>query len=147
MASPTRSRRPAGTPRSADKNTGKPGRHAKPAATRKRQEGGPADGRGAAPGPLTPNQRRYLRSLCHGLKPLILLGNKGVTDNLKAELISTLDHHELVKIRLSGGDREERQQQLDTLLETSDAELVQQIGHVASLYRRNRDNPKLALPN
>lgn len=147
MASPTRSRRPANTSRSANKNTGKSRRHDKSAATNRRQEDGRTDDRSAAPTPLTPSQRRYLRSLCHNLKPLILLGNKGVTDNLKTELINTLDHHELVKIRLSGGDREERQQQLDTLLEASGAELVQQIGHVASLYRRNHDNPQLALPN
>ncbi|HEX7341035.1 MAG TPA: YhbY family RNA-binding protein [Rhodanobacteraceae bacterium] len=97
--------------------------------------------------PLTPSQRRYLRGLCHNLKPLILIGNKGVTPSLAAELGQTLDHHELVKIKLSGGDREERQQQLDVLLEASGAELVQQIGHVASVFRRNPDQPRLALPN
>lgn len=115
----------------------------------------PADRRSAAPvskaadrapQPLTTSQRRYLRGLCHDLKPLLQLGNHGVTPEVTAELERTIDHHELVKIRLSGGDRAERQQQLDALLAATHAELVQQIGHVASLYRRNRDKPRLALP-
>lgn len=75
-----------------------------------------------------------------------MLGNKGVTESVTRELILTLDHHELVKVKLSGGDREQRQQQLDHLLEATGAELVQQIGHVVSLFRRNPENPQLALP-
>ncbi len=97
-------------------------------------------------GPLTHGQLRYLRGLCHHLKPVILLGNKGVTAAVKAELDLSLDHHELLKVKLSGADREERQRQLDDLLEASGAELVQQVGHVASLFRRNADKPRLALP-
>lgn len=96
--------------------------------------------------PLTQAQRRYLRGLCHDLKPVVMLGNKGVTEAVKTELGSTLDHHELVKVKLSGGDRDERQQQLDALLEATGAELVQQIGHVVSLFRRNIEKPRLALP-
>jgi len=96
--------------------------------------------------PLTQTQRRYLRGMCHDLKPVVMLGNKGVTEAVKTELGSTLDHHELVKVKLSGGDRDERQQQIDALLEATGAELVQQIGHVVSLFRRNVDKPRLALP-
>ena len=96
--------------------------------------------------PLTQTQRRYLRGLCHDLKPVVMLGNKGATDAVTAELEQAVDHHELVKVKLSGGDREERQQQLDALLEATGAELVQQIGHMVSLFRRNVAKPRLALP-
>lgn len=106
----------------------------------------PAKPSSLATTPLTDTQRRYLRSQCHHLKPVILLGNKGVTDGVLAELDSTLDHHELVKIKLSGGDRDSRQQQLDALLASSHAELVHQIGHVVSVFRRNDEQPRLALP-
>ncbi len=106
----------------------------------------PANAPGTAAKPLTPTQRRYLRGMCHHLKPLVMLGNKGITDGVIRELDLTLDHHELVKVKLSGGDRDERQQQLDRLLESTRAELVQQIGHVVSLFRRNPDQPQLALP-
>lgn len=146
MTPPSRPRRPHDPSRTvrnlADNPRGNGGR----SATTRRSSHARQTGKEPSPGPLTTTQRRYLRGLCHGLKPVLMLGNKGVTDNVMAELGRTLDDHELVKIKLSGGDRGERQQQLDALLETSGAELVQQIGHVASLFRRNPDKPGLALP-
>ncbi|MDE2249007.1 MAG: YhbY family RNA-binding protein, partial [Xanthomonadaceae bacterium] len=57
-----------------------------------------------------------------------------------------LDIHELVKVKLSGGDKEERQAQIDVLAGGTQAEQVQQIGHVVVLFRRNADEPKVALP-
>jgi len=95
---------------------------------------------------LSPSQRRYLRSLAHDLHPVILLGAKGATDAVVKELDLALSHHELVKVKLSGGDKEERQQQVDFLAEGTRSESVQQIGHIVVLFRRNEDEPKLALP-
>jgi RNA-binding protein len=57
-----------------------------------------------------------------------------------------LSQHELVKVKLSGADKDERQQQVDVLLEGTESEKIHQIGHVIVLYRRNEDEPKLALP-
>ena len=96
--------------------------------------------------PISPSQRRYLRSLAHDLNPVILLGNKGATAAVVKELDLALSHHELVKVKLSGGDKEERVAQVDVLLTGTGAENVQQIGHVVVLFRRNEDEPKLALP-
>ncbi|BDU22342.1 ribosome assembly RNA-binding protein YhbY [Dyella sp. GSA-30] len=95
---------------------------------------------------LSPSQRRYLRSLAHDLSPVILLGAKGATDAVLKELDLALSHHELVKVKLSGGDKDERQEQIDFLSQGTRAESVQQIGHVVVLFRRNEDEPKLALP-
>jgi RNA-binding protein len=95
---------------------------------------------------LSPSQRRYLRSLAHDLSPVILLGAKGATDAVLKELDLALSHHELVKVKLSGGDKDERQEQIDFLSQGTGAESVQQIGHVVVLFRRNEDEPKLALP-
>ncbi|MBB3226893.1 RNA-binding protein [Luteibacter sp. Sphag1AF] len=95
---------------------------------------------------LSPTQRRYLRSLAHDLSPVILLGNKGATEAVAKELALALDRHELVKVKLSGGDREERDAQIDFLAKDTGAETVQQIGHVVVLFRRNEQEPKLALP-
>lgn len=95
---------------------------------------------------LSPSQRRYLRSLAHDLNPVILLGTKGATEAVRKELDLALTQHELVKVKLSGGDREERQAQLDFLMAGCAAEPVQQIGHTAVLFRRNADEPRLALP-
>lgn len=95
---------------------------------------------------LSPSQRRYLRSLAHDLKPVILLGAKGATDAVLKELDLALSHHELVKIKLSGGDKDERQEQIDFLANGTGAENIQEIGHIVVLFRRNEDEPKLALP-
>lgn len=95
---------------------------------------------------LSPSQKRYLRSLAHDLHPVILLGAKGATEAVVKELDLALSHHELVKVKLSGGDKEEREAQIQTLLDGTSAESVQQIGHVVVLFRRNEDDPRLALP-
>lgn len=96
--------------------------------------------------PLTASQTRYLRGLAHPLKPVLLLGDKGVTPGVLAELEQALDTHELIKVRLAGQDRRARAAALDQLLESSGAERVHGIGHVAVLYRRNAEQPKIALP-
>ncbi|MGN6228887.1 MAG: ribosome assembly RNA-binding protein YhbY [Dyella sp.] len=95
---------------------------------------------------LSPSQRRYLRSLAHDLSPVILLGAKGATDAVVKELDLALTHHELVKVKLSGSDKEERQAQIQFLTDGTGAESVQEIGHIVVLFRRNTDDPKLALP-
>ena len=95
---------------------------------------------------LTPSQIRYLRGLAHPLKPVLLLGGKGVTAGVLKELEQALDDHELIKIRLGGGDRTERAAELDKLVGSSRAEIVQSIGHIAVLYRRNDEKPQIALP-
>ena len=95
---------------------------------------------------LSPSQRRYLRSLAHDLHPVILLGTKGATEAVLKELDLALAHHELVKVKLSGGDKQERDEQISFLSEGTRSENVQQIGHIVVLFRRNEDDPKLALP-
>lgn len=95
---------------------------------------------------LSPSQRRYLRSLAHDLSPVVLLGAKGATEAVLKELDGALSHHELVKVKLSGSDKEEREAQIAYLANGTGAENVQQIGHTLVLFRRNEDEPKLALP-
>lgn len=95
---------------------------------------------------LSNTQKRYLRGLAHGLKPVIMTGNKGVTPALLKEFAGALDHHELIKVKLGSDDRDERAAQIGTLAQSANAELVQSIGRVACFYRRNDEQPKLALP-
>ncbi len=95
---------------------------------------------------LTHSQIRYLRGLAHDLNPVILVGNKGVTPALIKEFGAALAQHELVKVKIAGEDRTARKQQIDELAEHVGAEVVQRIGHVASYFRRNKDEPKIALP-
>jgi RNA-binding protein len=98
------------------------------------------------PPALSANQRRHLRSLAHPLKPLIMVGAKGISDSLVAELDSTLERHELLKVKVAAGDRDERDALIDVLLARSEATLVQRVGNIATLYRRARENPQIVLP-
>ncbi|MFN2301898.1 MAG: ribosome assembly RNA-binding protein YhbY [Gammaproteobacteria bacterium] len=95
---------------------------------------------------LTDKQRKYLRTLAHPRKPIVTLGNAGLTDAVIAELDLALDAHELVKVRVRAADREERDALIDTILVRTGAAQVQRVGHVLTLYRRNRDNSKVTLP-
>ena len=95
---------------------------------------------------LSNSQKRYLRGLAHSLKPVIMTGNKGLTPTLIQEFSTALDHHELVKVKLGSDDRNARAEQVATLEKSVGAELVQSIGKVACFYRRNAEQPKLALP-
>jgi len=94
----------------------------------------------------TNRQIRYLRSLAHSLKPTVRAGQRGVTDALCGELEQALQAHELLKIKLDGGDREARDATIARLCETSGAHLIQRIGNVAVVYRRNEEKPRIQLP-
>ncbi|MDJ0711621.1 MAG: ribosome assembly RNA-binding protein YhbY [Woeseiaceae bacterium] len=86
---------------------------------------------------LSESQKKYLRGLGHQLKPLVMVGDAGLSESLLAEFESTLEHHELIKVRVRVGDREARDQIIEKLCESSGAALIQRIGNVALLYRPN----------
>ncbi len=95
---------------------------------------------------LDDRQKKYLRGLAHDLKPLVHVGSAGVTPGVVAELDHNLAHHELVKIRVRADNGEARAAAVAELVARSGAELIGRVGHVAILYRRNREDPVIALP-
>jgi RNA-binding protein len=96
--------------------------------------------------PLSSNQKRFLRGIAHSLDPVIMVGQKGVTPSLLKEFDGALAHHELVKVKLSDADREDRAETIEMLREASKSELVQTIGKIACFFRRNPQQPKIELP-
>jgi RNA-binding protein len=96
--------------------------------------------------PLTNPQKRYLRGLAHALRPVVLVGAKGVTPGVLAELELALEQHELVKVKVAAEDREARDAAIAAFVEGAQASLVGRIGHVAVLYRRRLDKPLVILP-
>ena len=95
---------------------------------------------------LSERQRRHLRGLAHALKPVIRLGNAGVSEALAAETRRALHDHELIKVKASGGDREARDALFAELARRSGSALVQRIGNVAVLYRPREGLAKILLP-
>lgn len=94
---------------------------------------------------LNNRQVRHLRGLTHGLQPVVMVADKGLTENVMAEIESALDHHELVKIKLKT-DRETRAKWVAEIVQRCGAEKVQTIGQVASFFRRNPEKPVVDLP-
>ena len=95
---------------------------------------------------LNESQKKYLRGLGHGLKPVVMVGDAGLTAAVMAELDSCLEHHELIKVRVKVGDRTERDRIIRKLCDSAAAELVQRIGNMALLYRENPEKQRIRLP-
>lgn len=86
---------------------------------------------------LSNDQKKAFRSIGHTLNPIVMIAGNGLTDRVKEELNRALDDHELIKIKISVGDRDVKKQVLTSLLQSTGALLVQQIGNVALILRRN----------
>lgn len=94
---------------------------------------------------LNRKQISYLRGLAHPLSAAVSIGGSGLTEAVMAELETTLEHHEIVKIKISTDNRELRKQYVQDICASTSAELVQQIGKVAVIYRTS-DKHKIKLP-
>jgi RNA-binding protein len=95
---------------------------------------------------LTEVQKRYLRGLAHKLKPVIMVGGAGISDSLLKEFDSSINHHELIKVRFRVTDREQRDELIGELCTRGSADLVARTGHTAVLYRPNPERVKVHLP-
>jgi len=95
---------------------------------------------------LTEHQKKHLRGLGHKLRPVVMIGDAGLTTSLLEEYERTLEHHELIKVKVRVGDRAARDSIIDDLCEKSGAELVQRIGNTALLFRRNPEQERVLLP-
>jgi RNA-binding protein len=96
---------------------------------------------------LTENQRRHLRRLGHALKPVVQVGQRGVTANVVAELARALHDHELVKVRARVGARQARDAALARLAAETGSELAFQIGNVGLFYKKNNELNKVLIPD
>ena len=86
---------------------------------------------------LTPKMRQQLKAKAHKLKPIVMIGSKGLTENIHLEIDRALTDHELIKIRIQGEDRAVREELLNEIIQISRAEKVQLVGGVGTIYRAN----------
>lgn len=75
-----------------------------------------------------------------------MVGQHGLRESVIEEVQLALKAHELIKVRISAGDRDDRDQAIASMVELTSSELVQRIGNIAVLFRRNTKKPKIALP-
>ena len=96
---------------------------------------------------LSERQRKHLRALAHALKPVVRLGNAGLTAAVTAEATRALEDHELIKVKGPGGDRTRRDELFAGLARGTSSALVHRIGNVAVLYRPRKELPRILVPD
>ena len=92
--------------------------------------------------PLSPKRRSELRAEAHKLSPVVIIGDKGLTDEVMAEIDRSLKAHELIKVRAATDERDARAVWIETICERLEAHPVQQIGKVFVIYRENPKEEK-----
>src|SRR5258706_5505324 len=90
---------------------------------------------------LTPSRRSELRAQAHQLSPVVIIGDKGLTDEVIAEIDRSLKAHELIKVRAAAAGRDARSDWMTAICEKLAAQAVQSIGKVLGIYRENFDKP------
>ncbi len=88
---------------------------------------------------MNTQQKQTLKAQAHHLKPVVLLGAKGLSDAVIAETNSALVAHELIKVKINGAEKADRITMAQDLCQQLQAELVQMIGCTLILYRKNPD--------
>ena len=86
---------------------------------------------------LSPSRRRELKARAHALDPVVLIGGAGLSSAVLAEIDRGLKSHELIKVRVPGADRSEREAVLEEICRRTEAQAVQHIGKILVLFREN----------
>jgi putative YhbY family RNA-binding protein len=93
---------------------------------------------------LSPARRSELRARAHTLSPVVMIGDKGLSDSVVAEVGRALDAHELIKVKAATDDREARAAWMAELCERLEAHPVQSIGKILVIWRENPGKAKEA---
>jgi RNA-binding protein len=94
-------------------------------------------------GKLKGFQKKYLRGLAHSLKPVVLIGQKGLTDDLVKSSDQALERHELIKVKFNEfKEKDQKTEITEELCKRTKAEIAGTIGHIAILYRGQKDPEK-----
>ena len=85
---------------------------------------------------LNPAERKALRARAHKLEPVVMIGGKGLTDEVIAEIDRALTAHELIKVRAAGLERAAREEAFAAICRKTAAEAVQQVGKICVIFRK-----------
>lgn len=94
---------------------------------------------------LSAQDKKQFRAIGHHLKPVLILGDAGLSEGALEELEGRLEDHELIKVKVNAESRDDRAELIEALCRETGAELVQRIGNIALIYRAAKEaNPKLS---
>ena len=91
---------------------------------------------------LSTQQKKSLKSHAHALKPVVMIGQSGLSSSVLDELELALNHHELIKVKISAADREEKNSIINEIAQKTHAEVIQTIGFIAVYYKENIDKKR-----
>ncbi len=92
---------------------------------------------------LSNPQKKKLKGFAHDLHPLVSIGQKGLKESIHDEIDTALSFHQLVKVKVVADDRDQRKDIIALIAEQHQASVIQTIGHVVVLYRRNKEKTNL----
>ena len=84
-------------------------------------------------------QKKHLKALGHDLNPVVTVAEKGLSPSVVAEIVRALHDHELIKVKFAVADRDTKHALIAEMCVKCSCELVQQIGHLALIYKPNPD--------
>ena len=90
---------------------------------------------------LSPAERKLLKARAHALKPVVTVGNERLSASVLKEIETSLKAHDLIKIRVTGDDRDARLALLGEICNLTGASPVQHIGKILVVYRENPEPP------
>lgn len=94
---------------------------------------------------LSIQERKRLRQIGHTLNPVVMVGDKGLSESVIEELNRALNDHELIKVKVVAEDREARAVLIADIVAASESEIVQTIGKIALIYKKAaKQNAKLS---
>lgn len=79
--------------------------------------------------------KQQLKAQAHKLKPVVIVGNNGLTETVNMEIDRALTDHELIKMRINTEDRELRRELFAEIAQIHGADIVQQVGKIGVLFR------------
>mgnify|MGYP001591340365 CR=1 FL=1 len=91
--------------------------------------------------PLSPAERKLLKARAHALKPVVAIGNERLSAAVLKEIETSLKAHDLIKIRVTGDDRDLRQALLGEICNRTGASQVNNIGKILVVYREHTEPP------
>jgi RNA-binding protein len=89
---------------------------------------------------VNPSDIKKFRAQAHALKPVILIGQSGLTDAVTNEIQLALSTHELIKVKIRSTDRQSRKDISTAICSSTEAELIQSIGQIIVIYRAKPKN-------
>ncbi len=88
-------------------------------------------------------QKKYLRGLAHSLKPVVIIGQSGLSDSVIKAVDESLDKHELIKVKFNEfKEKDQKTEIMDLIKKKTGCEMAGKIGHTAIFYRQHKDAEK-----